>query len=79
MEPIKPQKNLEIYCVVKQTGMTFITCPNPGTPTIGAGFYTTQREAEHNRTLELLKEPNGSTVQYHIFELTVPNPVYKET
>jgi len=38
----------------------------------------TLQEAEHNRTLETLKDTDGAYNSYHIFELEFPNPVYQE-
>lgn len=78
MDPVAPPKTLTIYSLVRQCGMNFSYGPSSGSPSIGCGFYTSLREAEHNRTIEVLKETSGSITQYHIFELTVPNPAYKE-
>ena len=50
----------------------------PGTGGLGIGFYSTQQEAEHNRTMEILKDADGTHNSYHIFELEFPNPAYKE-
>jgi hypothetical protein len=44
------------------------------------GFFVTLQEAEHCRTVEVLKDTTvGPTKpRFHIFELEVPNPVYEE-
>lgn len=79
MEPIKPPKQIKVYTLVKQTGLSF-TYGGSGTSGMGIGFYSTQQEAEHNRTLEVLKDTNtGSTKpRWHVWELDVPNPAYEE-
>lgn len=82
MEPIAPPKMLKIYQLVKQTGMSFT---GTGTSSVvsaglGIGFYLTLQEAEHNRTLEVLKDTSGgiNKPKFHVFELEVPNPAYQE-
>lgn len=79
MEPIKAPKDLNVYILVKQTGMNFTYCGS-GTTGLGVGFYSTQQEAEHNRTLEVLKDTNtgSSKPKWHVWGLTVPNPAYEE-
>jgi hypothetical protein len=79
MEPLVPPKTLNIYALIRQSGMTFsyVVPPIPNNPSIGSGFFLSQQEAEHNRTLEVLKEQN-SGVKFHVFEMTIPNPAYKE-
>jgi hypothetical protein len=43
------------------------------------GFYPTLQEAEHNRTIEVLKDTtSGAKPRFHVFELEVPNPAYQE-
>lgn len=79
MEPIKPPKTLKVYQLIRQTGMNF-TYGGSGTPTFGVGFYSTLQEAEHNRTLEALKDTTTgiNKPRWHVFELEFPNPVYEE-
>jgi hypothetical protein len=78
MEPIKPPKVIKIYQLVKQTGMNF-NYGGSGTTGMGIGFYSTQQEAEHNRTLEVLKDTTTNPKpKWHIWELDVPNPAYTE-
>ena len=78
MDPLTPPKTLTVYALVRQSGMMFLTAGSiVGSPNIGAGFFSSLKEAEHNRTLEVLKEQTGNT-QIHVFELSVPNPAYKE-
>lgn len=80
MEPLSPPKTLTIYSLVRQNGMMFsyVMPPVVGTTNIGSGFFLSRQEAEHNRTLEVLKETTTSNVQFHLFEMTIPNPAYKE-
>ena len=78
MEPIKPPKIIKIYQLVKQTGMS-LSYGGGGGSGLGLGFYSTQQEAEHNRTLETLKDTTtGPKPKWHIWELDIPNPVYQE-
>ena len=44
---------------------------NSGAANIGTGYFTTLQEAEHYRTLELLKA-SATKEKFHIFELEVP-------
>ena len=82
MEPIRPPKTVKFYHLMKmatKTGLNISACGS--TPTgnyIGTGMYMTLQEAEHNRTLETLKDTDGGANSFHIFELEFPNPVYKE-
>jgi hypothetical protein len=75
MEPLPVQKTITIYQLLKQSGMSFSIVGAASAMSIGLGFYMTKIEAEHNRTLETLKD---SSSKFHVFELEVPNPAYKE-
>lgn len=79
MEPIKPPKTIKIYQLVRQTGMTF-TGAGSGSGGLGIGFYPSLQEAEHNRTMELLKDTSTgiNKPKWHIWELDIPNPAYTE-
>jgi len=77
MEPLDTPKTLNIYQLVKQSGLSFAPV-GYNNISIGTGFFLTRTEAEHHRTMEVLKEPAGSTAVFHVFELTIPNPAYKE-
>lgn len=81
MEPIKPPKTFKIYTLIKQTGATFTytSGASPNT-SVGLGFFVSQQEAEHNRTIEVLKDTNTgpNKPKFHVFELEVPNPIYEE-
>lgn len=79
MDPIKPPKTIKIYQLVRQTGMNLSTSGS-GSNGLGVGFYSTQQEAEHNRTIEALKDTTTgpSKPKWHIWELNVPNPAYEE-
>jgi hypothetical protein len=82
MESIKPPKTVKFYQLMKMSTKNNFTINSCGTvPSanyIGTGVYLTLQEAEHNRTLETLKDTDGGYNSYHIFELEFPNPVYKE-
>lgn len=78
MEPIKAPKTLRVYQLIKQSGMNF-TYTGSGTSGMGIGFYASLAEAEHNRTLEVLKDTTvGVKPRFHVFEIQVPNPAYEE-
>ena len=80
MESLKPPKVLKFYQLIKMSTKSALTLTNTGTAPsqgyIGAGFYRTLDEAEHNRTMEALKDTDGAT--YHVFELEFPNPIHRE-
>ncbi len=79
MEPIKAPKTLRVYSLVKQSGLSLqYTGFSTAGPSIGTGFFLTQTEAEHYRTIELLKDTGAPRSQYHVFELEIPNPAYQE-
>jgi hypothetical protein len=79
MEPIKAPKTLKVYQLIKQTGLN-LSGSGLGTNGLGVGFYSTLQEAEHNRTMELLKDTTSSSIKprWHVFELELPNPAYEE-
>jgi hypothetical protein len=68
MQPIAPPKTLKYYQLIKMATKT-----NLYFNSVGIGFFHTLTEAEHNRTLETLKDNDGGT--FHIFELEFPNPI----
>jgi hypothetical protein len=84
MEAIKPPKTLKYYQLIRmstKTGLNISSCgaaPAGGANYIGHGMFTTLQEAEHNRTIELLKDTDAAFNTYHVFELEFPNPAYRE-
>jgi len=79
MEGLKPPRTLKFYQLTKlsiSNGL-YISPAGIGTGTIGSGIFKTLDEAEHNRTLEILKDKDH-TGTYHVFELEFPNPAYQE-
>ena len=80
MEPILPPKTFKVYSLIKQTGLLLNNVYAPGTAHIqyGPGFYATRDEAEHSRTLELLKDTATPRSLFHVYELDIPNPAYQE-
>lgn len=81
MEPLKPPKTFKIYTLIKQTGASFTyTSGTSSSTTLGLGFFISQQEAEHQRTVEVLKDTSTglNKPKFHVFELEVPNPVYEE-
>jgi hypothetical protein len=79
MESIKSPKTIKVYQLIRQTGLS-MTYAGTGTLGLGSGFYSTQQEAEHNRTLEVLKDTSTgiNKPSFHLFELEIPNPAYQE-
>jgi hypothetical protein len=81
VEPIKPPKTFKVYTLIKQTGASFTYTSGPaGSTPLGLGFFISQQEAEHARTVEVLKDTStgANKPKFHIFELEVPNPIYEE-
>ena len=77
MEPIKAPKTIKVYQLIRQTGMS-MTSAGIGTAGLGTGFYSTQSDAEQNRTMEILKDTSTGVnkPKFHLFELEMPNPAY---
>lgn len=83
MEPIKPPRTVKFYQLLRmstKSGLNISNCGSTasGNNYVGVGIYLTLQDAEHNRTMETLKDTDGGANSYHIFELEFPNPVYKE-
>ena len=81
MEPLPIPKTIKVYQLIKmstKSGLNLSAVGTTGTGAnyIGIGMYVTQSEAEQNRTLETLKDQDGS--KFYVFELEFPNPIYKE-
>lgn len=77
MKPEFPPDTIKIYQLVKRTEMMFTFSGASSTQNIGFGFYTTRAEAEHNRTLEVLRLKDGDSCEFYVFELEIPNPILK--
>lgn len=85
MKSIDQPETLKLYQLLKMTGtyISGVSSPAPSTlsSSIGIGFYLSLQEAEHIRTLEILKDatpPGTPKPTWHIFELEFPNPAYRE-
>lgn len=83
MESIARPKTLKFYQLMKmstKTGLNINSCGTiaNGNHYVGTGMYATLQEAEHNRTMETLKDTDAAYNTYHIFELEFPNPAYSE-
>lgn len=82
MEPLPIPKTLKVYQLVRMSTKTGLNLNVTGSGVvgtsnyIGSGFFTTQSEAEQNRTMETLKDQDGN--KFYVFELEFPNPAYKE-
>ena len=80
MESLKPPQTLKFYQLMKmstKSGLYFSTVGGSSSLT-GPGMHHTLQEAEHQRTLEILRDIDGDANSYHVFELEFPNPAYKE-
>ena len=80
MEGVKPPRTLKFWQLMRmstKSGLYFSTIGG-ATSLTGPGMYHTLQEAEHQRTLEILKELDSAENSYHIFELDFPNPAYRE-
>ena len=64
--------------LVKQDGTYLYPSGFDSNNNMGTGFFPSQNVAELMRTKELLAQKPESTAQYHIYELEIPNPAYKE-
>lgn len=82
MQPLKPPKTINVYMLMKRNGMshsTALTSTTINGVVLGQGFFLSQHDAELHRTMEILKLSPGDNTEFFIFELELPNPVYKET
>lgn len=83
MESLPIPKTIKVYQLVRMSTKTSLSFSTTGSATVGTsgylgtGFFTSQSEAEQNRTLETLKDTDG-TNKFYVFELEFPNPIYKE-
>ena len=81
MQALKPPKTLKVYQLLKRNGLSMYNATgssNINGVTLGPGFFLTQHDAEMHRTMELLKLQPGDASEFFVFELELPNPVYKE-
>jgi hypothetical protein len=81
MKPIDPPKTINVYMLLRRNGMSHTTVPtnNTSSISIGSGFFTTLHEAEVSRTFQMLSLGSNDNSEFFIFELELPNPVYKGT
>lgn len=81
MEPLKPPKTIKYYQLLRRTGIALSNVVSNsminGT-SLGSGFFMSQHDAEMHRTVEILKLSPTDNSDFFIFELELPNPVYKE-
>jgi hypothetical protein len=83
MESLPIPKTLKVYQLLKMTGayISGVSASTPNSLSMGIGFYLSLQEAEHMRTLEILKDTTAAGLTkptWHIFELEFPNPAYTE-
>ena len=78
MKPEFPPETIKIYQLIKRNAEQLYftnTGMASGMNSIGIGFYLTRDEAEHQRTLEVLKSKTDE--DFYVFELEIPNPILK--
>ena len=81
MEPLKPPKTVKVYQLLRRSGLQHSTVAPSivvNGLSLGPGFFLTQHDAEMHRTMEILKLTSTDNAEFFIFELELPNPVYKE-
>lgn len=80
MKAIPQSETIKVYQLLKLSGMSLTYSGGSATNSMGIGFYNTLQEAEHNRSLEILKDTTvgANKPTWHIFELEFPNPALKE-
>lgn len=75
MNPLPPLDTLAVFMLLRQDGLVFTASGVSGTtPNLGVGMFHNRHDAEVARTLALLTTASSSASQYHVFELTIPNP-----
>lgn len=75
--PLSPPRKLHVYMLLKQDKLSFYPTGSIVGTGLSTGFYMSKEDAEHQRMLEILKNEKVSDM-YHVFELEVPNPAYRE-
>jgi hypothetical protein len=78
MRPIPPEPFFKAFMLIKQDGIYCYPCGYDSNNGMGTGFFQTQNDAEMARTKELLGKNPESNARFHIYELELPNPAYKE-
>ena len=80
MEGLNPPKTLKFYQLMRMSGKSglYFSTVGGSSSLVGPGLFQTLHEAEHQRTLEVLKDLDGDVNSYHIFELEFPNPAYQK-
>ena len=78
MQGLPPPKTIKVYQLLKMSAKSGLYISLCGTGSLGMGMFMTLLEAEHARTIEILRDTDGDYNSYHIFELDFPNPAYKE-
>lgn len=82
MEPLDPPKTYKVYMMMKRNGMLHSMATSSSmvnNMSLGTGFFLSRHDAEMHRTMELLKLSPTDNSEFFIFELELPNPVYKDT
>jgi hypothetical protein len=81
MEPLKPPKTLKVYQLIRRSGLQLSQVASSSMIngiSLGPGFFLSQHDAEMHRTMEILKLTSSDNSEFFIFELELPNPVYKD-
>lgn len=78
MKPEFPPETVKIYQLIKRSAdQLYFSYAGmaSGMLSIGSGFYLTRDEAEHQRTMEVLRCKTED--EFYVFELEIPNPALK--
>lgn len=78
MRPLAIEPFLKVYLLLRQNGTYLNATGFDANNNMGSGFFPTQHHAELMRTKELLALKPDCTDKFHIYELEIPNPAYKE-
>jgi hypothetical protein len=78
MQGLAPPQTIKVYQLLKMSAKSGLYISPCGVSSLGIGMFMTLQEAEHTRTLEILRDTDSDYNSYHVFELDFPNPAYKE-
>ena len=78
MKPEFPPETIKIYQLIKRNADQWYFSgagTTASSSSIGVEFYSNKQEAEHQRTVEVLKCKTDD--EFYVFELEIPNPILK--
>lgn len=78
MRPLPVEPFLKVYLLLRQNGTYLNAAGYDQNAGLGSGFFLSQADAEMVRTREILALKSDCTDRFHIYEIEIPNPAYKE-